>query len=164
MPPPQTSPGGQTTPALPQFISSIIKSAQVAAAPVPTHIVGAAQLPPVLPQAHIPSVQVSFIAHAFPMRPQFASSVWKSMHPREPIALIPQRRSPKHAALVPQRHPVAPQRSAVSTLQAVPQPRQFKNEGSEDVVPERFTQVAAQTADWRCSWVSKPPSPCPHRA
>lgn len=144
MPPPQTSPAAQTLPAMPQFISSVVKSTQVAAAPPPTHDVGAAQLPPVPPQAHIPSVHVSFIAQALPMRPQLASSVRKSMHPRDPIALIPQRRSPVQAALVPQRQPVAPQRSAVSVLQAIPQPRQFKNEGSEDVVPDRFTQVAPQ--------------------
>ncbi len=129
---------------MPQFISSVIKSTQVAAAPLPTHVVGAVQLPPVLPQAHIPSVQVSIGAQALPMRPQLASSVRKSMQPRDPIALIPQRLSPVHAALVPQRQPVAPQRSAVSVLQAIPQPRQFMNEGSEEVVPDRFTQLPLQ--------------------
>jgi len=76
MPPPQTSLAGQTTPAMPQFISSVIRSTQTAAAPEPTHVVGAVQRPPVLPQAQTPAVHVSLAAQALPIEPQFASSVW----------------------------------------------------------------------------------------
>ena len=129
---------------MPQFISSVVRSTQVAVAPAPKHTVGAMQRPPVAPQAHMLSVHVSPARHAMPGPPQFASSVVKSMQPREPIALSPQRRSPVHARLVPHMQPLAPQRSATIGSHAMPQPRQLENDESAGVVPMRFTQVVPQ--------------------